>query len=357
MIFPSSSMPNPSPRILLHHSSHEDDRELVGRLCVHLCPRFSNVEVWHQGKIAPGTHKDQETKKQIEEADVALLLLSADYLFDDKMHDVELAYMLERHRAGKLRIIPVLSRPCDWEHHPRRGDLQVLPRDGKAIWTRHKDEREQILADIVNEVREILGSPAEETSSAAATIAKPRVSEGVEAVRPDTVVWIVKRRLAKTRWFRAEYAIYRGIQDTQGEVQASWMWAWCDMGGLWLILVSIGFLFHLHTPPNFNTFVIPGLIAVPLGARRALIDTTVGTRIFIPIFLGGCGGGLALLSAMVLENLGLLGWRNIGLGIGGTVILVASELYFRRIVPGVGGYMYSQARIPPPSRDARAAAE
>ena len=132
---------NPTLRVLVRHSAAPKDVPLAEELLQHLDPlkRFAGIDVWSEARIRPGDDWRQEILRAIDQADVALVLLSADFLATDGLVDVEVPRLLERHRDGGLRVIPVVLRACLWEVHPwlkdsassaqgREGDRLRLPR-------------------------------------------------------------------------------------------------------------------------------------------------------------------------------------------------------------------------------------
>ena len=70
-------------------------------------------------------------KEQHDRADIILSLVSADFVASDYCYDVEMTHAMERHERGEACIIPVILRPCDWQHAPF-GGLMAVPPDGKT---------------------------------------------------------------------------------------------------------------------------------------------------------------------------------------------------------------------------------
>ena len=105
-------------RLLVRHSAAPKDVALAEELLGHLRPleRFAEIDVWSEARIRPGDDWRKETHRAIQRADVALVLLSADFLNTDRLMDVEVPLLLERSAAGQLRVIPVLLRSCLWEY-------------------------------------------------------------------------------------------------------------------------------------------------------------------------------------------------------------------------------------------------
>jgi hypothetical protein len=93
-----------------------------------------------------------ELERAIGQADVALLLLSADFFGSDGLLNAEIPQLLERHRSGKLHVIPILLRSCVWEVHPWLAELQPLPRNRKPIASMTGDERDRVLTEVVSEI-------------------------------------------------------------------------------------------------------------------------------------------------------------------------------------------------------------
>jgi TIR domain len=95
---------------------------------------------------------EHEINRNIESADMVLVLVSADFLDSDYCYHKEMKRALERHNAGLTIVLPVLLRSCDWLNSPL-STLQVLPRNGQPItaW----DDPEAAFADVAQEIRNV----------------------------------------------------------------------------------------------------------------------------------------------------------------------------------------------------------
>jgi TIR domain/NB-ARC domain len=116
--------------------AHEDE-ELLKKLKTHLRPlqRQGLIDVWHDRDIRAGAAWEQEISKHLNTAQIILLLVSPDFMDSDYCYGIEMTRALERHEAGEACVIPVILRPCDWQHDPALGSLLVLPTDGKPLIT------------------------------------------------------------------------------------------------------------------------------------------------------------------------------------------------------------------------------
>jgi hypothetical protein len=135
------------PLGLFYSYSHKDE-ELRKDLEEHLEPlmRQGYIVGWHDRKIGAGEEWKDQLDKNLEEAQIILLLISPSFLASDYCYDIETRRALERHDKGEATVIPILLRPVDWEGSPF-ARLQGLPIDLRPVttWT-NKDEAFQNIA-------------------------------------------------------------------------------------------------------------------------------------------------------------------------------------------------------------------
>src|SRR5688500_1476810 len=147
-----------SPIKLFYSYSHADELfrvELEKHLSV--LKRQGVISEWSDRRITAGDDWAGEINRNLETANIVLLLVSADFLASDYCYDVEMKRAMERHESGRACIIPVILRPCDWQGAPF-GKLQALPTDAKplTLWT----DRDAAFADIVKGIRRVCQQPA-----------------------------------------------------------------------------------------------------------------------------------------------------------------------------------------------------
>ena len=92
------------------------------------------IKDWYDGQIVPGQEWAPEIIRQLDGADIILLLVTSSFLGSDFISRVELARALERHRLGQAIVIPVILKPADWQSTDL-ADLMALPKDAKAVST------------------------------------------------------------------------------------------------------------------------------------------------------------------------------------------------------------------------------
>jgi len=92
------------------------------------------IEAWHDRKIEAGSDWKEQIDKNLEDADIILLLVSADFIASDYCYEKEMTRALERHERNEARVIPVIVRNVNWKI-AQFAKLQALPKDGKAVMT------------------------------------------------------------------------------------------------------------------------------------------------------------------------------------------------------------------------------
>ena len=103
-------------RVFISYSSK--DARLKDELMTRLKPMQASaglIECWHDRLITPGEEWDGEIKSQLEQADVILLLVSAQFLASDYIRGVEIKRAIELSEAKKARVIPIILEKCGWK--------------------------------------------------------------------------------------------------------------------------------------------------------------------------------------------------------------------------------------------------
>ena len=121
--------------IPLFYSYSKKDKALRDRLETHLNLLRGQgiISGWHDRCIGPGAEWDKAIHRNLEEAGIILLLVSADFLATPYIRDIEITRAMERHEEGTARVIPVILRPVSgWQTAPF-GKLLALPANGKPV--------------------------------------------------------------------------------------------------------------------------------------------------------------------------------------------------------------------------------
>lgn len=152
--------------------SHLDEHALE-RFTRHLAVlrREGSVIEWFDQKIDAGGDIDDEVSGHLEECDIFIALVSADFLSSGYCYDRELKRALERHEQNAMRVVPVIVQPCDWQASPL-GRLKALPKDGKAVadWTNENTA----WLDVVAQLRRLVTEPLPANAETRVGTASPR---------------------------------------------------------------------------------------------------------------------------------------------------------------------------------------
>lgn len=113
------------------------------------------VDIWHDGLVEAGSDVDATVVENLESADIILLLVSADFLASDSIYKREWKVALKKHQDNKAKVIPIITRPCNWEQLTELKQMPlILPRQGIAVgkaissWENPDDAYSMIVKEI-----------------------------------------------------------------------------------------------------------------------------------------------------------------------------------------------------------------
>jgi hypothetical protein len=132
------------------------DAEWLRRLLLHLKPlrRKRAIKVWADTDIKPGTPWRDEIKRAIGESNIAILLLSAEFLRSDFIAGNELLPILTKAKAEGLRVLQVMVGPCLLEEAPGLEEFQMVNRPEEPLVNASKGEQDEILLRVARAVRD-----------------------------------------------------------------------------------------------------------------------------------------------------------------------------------------------------------
>ncbi|MCP5113057.1 MAG: TIR domain-containing protein, partial [bacterium] len=167
--------------IKLFISYSRKDQALREELDNHLAglKRSKLIDVWHDRAIKPGEDFKTEIDRNLNDADMILLLVSANFTSSEYCWGIELTRALERHEAGEARVIPVILKPVDLEVTPF-AEIQALPKDALPVskW----EDRDEALADVAKGIRKVAQELAKKV--AAPPAAQPAEPASPPAAKP-----------------------------------------------------------------------------------------------------------------------------------------------------------------------------
>lgn len=152
--------------------SHNDE-ELRDELSKHLSilKRNGVINEWHDRRIPPGTEWKKELDDRINQAQIILLLISADFLASDYCYETEGKCAMERHERGEAIVLPIILRPCSWQGGLFE-KLQALPIDLRPVtsWP----NRDEAFTNVTEGIRQCVTRLQRKTARPASTPKHPR---------------------------------------------------------------------------------------------------------------------------------------------------------------------------------------
>lgn len=107
--------------------AHEDSSFVRGiEKVLSLLIRNGKVKLWVDRQINPGEEWEKKIFTAIEEANVAILLLSNDFLSSEFIAAKELPVIFAERERRRLALIPILVRPCPFELHDDLAKFQLF---------------------------------------------------------------------------------------------------------------------------------------------------------------------------------------------------------------------------------------
>jgi hypothetical protein len=156
----------PRPPLNFFIAYDQADADLQKELLNYLTPweRQRVITIWSHDHIIAGQEIDNATISHLEQADLVLLLLSANYLASNQ-YDIVVQRALELHQAEKTHLIPILLRPVDLTTTPL-APLQILPPNAQPVikWSPREDAFFAIQQGIKRVIEQLNGSSTEARS-------------------------------------------------------------------------------------------------------------------------------------------------------------------------------------------------
>src|SRR5579862_7860245 len=146
--------------------------------------RRHNVTFWFDTELKPGDEFKRHIEAKIDQSQIALLIVSQNFLNSGFIERHEMPRIAERAQQGKMIVVPVLVEPCDWSDYPFLADRQMVPSasplidftESESKWAR---VRFQILDGLKAQLKRIRETPQAatgdgETSAASEPVIPPR---------------------------------------------------------------------------------------------------------------------------------------------------------------------------------------
>jgi internalin A len=144
------------PKVFISYA-HEDEqfKDRIDKIMAGM-KRRGIIDTWQDRSVSPGDDWYEEVQTAMNEADIAILLISADFI-ESRFIKEGVPRLLERRKKEGMQVIPIIVRPCMWTREPMFRDLQTLPKDGKPVTTfaQENGDPDQAWLDVAKEIENL----------------------------------------------------------------------------------------------------------------------------------------------------------------------------------------------------------
>ena len=138
--------------------SHKDAKwlELVK---IHMKPleRYYGIDEWDDQKLRTSDKWKEEISKALNNATIAVLLFSANFMASDFIINNELQPLLKNARDGGVRIMPVMVSPCATFEESGLSDYQASNGPDKTLIEMSDGEVHRTLKKLVEDIKSFIG--------------------------------------------------------------------------------------------------------------------------------------------------------------------------------------------------------
>lgn len=124
----------------------------------------ADLELWHDDAIEPGDGFHQEIMRKLDEARIAICLISSNFLRSRYCLHREFAQLAERRSRGELELVPILVENCEWRDIPLlKVHLDVLnrvPVGERALTDLTPEEARVALSKVADKVSRLAAEQA-----------------------------------------------------------------------------------------------------------------------------------------------------------------------------------------------------
>ena len=138
-------------------SYSQQDEEWKNRVVQHLkVLSCEGLEVWSDDDIAPGDDWLPAIETAMADCQVALMLISSGFLTTDFINRVEVQRLMERRKLEGLHVIPVILKPCAWDHLGWLSPINARPKKGAPLSGMNDHEADVALTELTRHVAGVL---------------------------------------------------------------------------------------------------------------------------------------------------------------------------------------------------------
>ena len=183
-------------RLFISYAAKDDD--LVAQLKKHLSllKRQSLIEAWTDRPLLADQDFQGVIDERLEIADIVVLLVTPSFMASSYCYEGEMERALELNRQGEIRVIPVLSRPCDLTGAPF-SNLRGLPSNGLPVskWSDADEAWMNVVQGLRQVVETLKDRPARTGTRPEPALLKAGTTGSASAANPPTREQLLRQLL------------------------------------------------------------------------------------------------------------------------------------------------------------------
>ncbi|HEX5702652.1 MAG TPA: TIR domain-containing protein [Pyrinomonadaceae bacterium] len=139
--------------------SHADEKE-KNALLLHLgvLRGAGLIDLWSDDRISGGSDWQKEIEAAMAEAQVAIFLITANFLTSEFILNKEVPILLEYGARKGLVTFPVIARDCPWKRVDWLAKMNVRPKNGIPVWSDGGAHADEYLTAIAYEIADIVSA-------------------------------------------------------------------------------------------------------------------------------------------------------------------------------------------------------
>jgi Leucine-rich repeat (LRR) protein len=146
-------------KIFISYSHHDTDWLIrVQKHLRVLANNVADIDVWADNQIRAGMNWKKEIEKALNEAKIAVLLITTDFLSSDFIRENELPPLLGAAKKDGATILPLIVKPSRFKKIENLSQFQAVNLPEKSLIDMQEGEQEETLVKLTDIIEEILSN-------------------------------------------------------------------------------------------------------------------------------------------------------------------------------------------------------
>jgi len=147
-----------SPSVFISYSHKDEEWKKLLETHLRVLEMQEMLNIWEDRQIEAGDNWYPEIENAINNANIAVLMITANFLTSKFIVGEEIPKLLERREKEGVRVIPVIVKPCAWTHVQWLSKIQARPKDGRALSAGNEHQIDADLSSLAEEIARIIAN-------------------------------------------------------------------------------------------------------------------------------------------------------------------------------------------------------